>query len=76
MDKLKIGLIGVTGRGDLAASRHDPKGRSVVVAGLDKSDEALEKFKANVNADARVTKDVDEFFQKDDFDAAAYPGRV
>ncbi|MFH1009283.1 MAG: hypothetical protein V1800_17550 [Candidatus Latescibacterota bacterium] len=35
MEQIRIGVIGVTGRGGLAAHWHQPKGRSVVVAGAD-----------------------------------------
>jgi len=35
MSQIRIGLIGVTGRGGIARHWHQPEGRSVVVAGAD-----------------------------------------
>lgn len=42
MKPLRIGIIGVTGRGTIARYWHEPGGRSVVVGGMDVSDRALE----------------------------------
>ncbi len=70
-DQIRIGVIGVRGRGGIAKHWHQPDGRSVVVAGMDVSDAALEQFKEAVNPDARVTKDVDELLAMDDLDAVA-----
>lgn len=73
MDKIRIGVIGVTGRGGIASSWHQPekKGRSLVVGGMDVFDEALEMFKENINKDAFVTKEADELLARDDVDAVA-----
>ena len=49
MEQIRIGVIGVTGRGGLAAHWHQPEGRSVVAAGADISTEALERFREEVN---------------------------
>ena len=68
-DQIRIGVIGVRGRGGIAAHWHQPDGRSVVVAGMDVSDLALAQFKDAVNADASVTKDADELLARDDIDA-------
>ena len=68
-EKLKIGIIGTAGRGGMAKHWHDPEGRSIVTAGMDVSDEALDKFKKDVNPEAFGTKNIDEFFQKADVDA-------
>ena len=67
--QLKIGVVGVSGRGGMAKHWHDPQGRSIVTAGMDVSDEALEFFKKNVNSEAFVAKDIDEFLSKADIDA-------
>ena len=68
---LRIGVIGVTGRGGIARHWHDPQGRSIVVAGADISQEALETFKQNVNGDAFVTKDYQQLLAREDIDAVA-----
>ena len=69
---LRIGVIGVSGRGALSRSwQNDCDGKSVVVAGMDVSDEALKAFKETVNPKARVTKDVDELLAMEDLDAIA-----
>ena len=57
--QLKIGIVGASGRGSMAKHWHDPQGRSIVTAGMDVSDEALEFFKKNVNSEAFVAKDID-----------------
>ena len=57
--QLKIGIVGVSGRGDMAKHWHDPEGRSIVTAGMDVSDEALDNFKKKVNSEAFVAKDID-----------------
>ena len=38
-EQLKIGLIGASGRGRLAEHWHQPQGRSIAVAGMDKNDD-------------------------------------
>jgi predicted dehydrogenase len=69
--KVKIGLIGVTGRGEIAKSWQEMPERSEIVAGMDISDEALEIFKDHINPDAFTTTNVDELLQRDDIDAIA-----
>ncbi len=71
MTQLRMGVIGVTGRGGIARHWHNPKGRSVVVAGSDISEEALRKFKETVNSDAFVTRDYQELLSRPDIDAVA-----
>lgn len=70
-EKVKIGLIGVTGRGGMAKSWHDMSDRAEVIGGMDVVDEALEMFKKNINPDAFTTKNVDELLNRDDIDAVA-----
>ena len=65
MKKIRIGMVGVSGRGGLAKSWHDPAGKSVVVAGMDISGEALEKFKEEISPDARTTKNIDKLLRLD-----------
>ena len=71
MADLRIGAIGVTGRGGIARHWHNPEGRSVVVAGADISQEALDVFRENVNKDAFVTQDYRELLAREDIDAVA-----
>ncbi len=71
MSQVRVGVIGVTGRGGIAKNWHDPKGRSVVVAGADISPEALTTFKETINSDAFVTQDYRELLARDDIDAVA-----
>jgi predicted dehydrogenase len=68
---IRIGVIGVRGRGGMARHWHEPGGRSVVTAGMDVSDEALDAFKNDINPDARLTKSCDELVAMDDLDAVA-----
>jgi predicted dehydrogenase len=71
MTQIRIGVIGVTGRGALARSWHKPDGDSVVTAGMDVTEEALSHFKETLNPDAFMTTDVDELLDRDDIDAIA-----
>jgi predicted dehydrogenase len=71
MSQVRIGVIGVTGRGGLARHWHDPKGRSIVVAGVDIAQEALDTLRQNVNRDAFTTLDYRELLSRDDVDAVA-----
>ncbi|HOJ21910.1 MAG TPA: Gfo/Idh/MocA family oxidoreductase [Armatimonadota bacterium] len=73
MDKLRIGSIGVSGRGALARHWHQPgpKGRSLVVAGADTNEQFLANFKEKVNPDAFVTTDYRKLLERDDIDAVA-----
>ena len=73
MDKLRIGSIGVSGRGAVARHWHQPgpKGRSLVVAGADTNEQFLANFKEKVNAEAFVTTDYRRLLERDDIDAVA-----
>ena len=71
MSQLRIGVIGVTGRGGMARHWHNPEGRSVVTAGADISQGALEVFRENVNGDAFVTQDYRELLAREEIDAVA-----
>ena len=71
MKQVRIGVIGVTFRGMIAKSWHNPDGDSIVVAGMDTSEKALDIFKREVNPDAFVTTDVDELLAREDIDAIA-----
>ena len=71
MTQLRIGVIGVTGRGGIARHWHQPEDRSIVVAGADISPTALETFKQNVNPDAYTTPNYQDLLARDDVDAVA-----
>ncbi|MBN2394047.1 MAG: Gfo/Idh/MocA family oxidoreductase [Anaerolineae bacterium] len=69
--QLRIGMIGVTGRGGLWRHWHQPGGRSVVVAGADVNPTHLETFKAAHGGDPFVTEDYRELLECPDVDAVA-----
>lgn len=68
-DKVRIGVIGVTGRGSIAKYLHNPDGNSEVVAGADINPDCLKEFKQNINSDAFVTTDYRELLDRKDIDA-------
>ncbi|MDD2629350.1 MAG: Gfo/Idh/MocA family oxidoreductase [Limnochordia bacterium] len=71
MDKIKIGVVGVSGRGAMARCWHNERQeRSVVVAGMDTSTEFLEGFKQRVNPNAYTTTNFEELLEQD-IDAVA-----
>jgi predicted dehydrogenase len=69
MDKLRIGVIGVSGRGGISRYLHDPDGRSVVVGGADIYEEKLEDFKKRINPDAYTTTDYRSLLERKDIQA-------
>ena len=70
MKQLRLGMIGVWGRAYyLKDHLHHPDGESVIVAGADISDFALEKFSEYAGPDALATKDYRELLERDDLDA-------
>lgn len=71
MDQVRIGMIGVRGRGGIAKYWHKPDGKSVVVAGADIYPEKLKEFRDSVNAEAFVTLDYRELLERNDIDAIA-----
>jgi len=72
MDKLRIGLAGVSGRGlDLAKSWNEPSARSEIVAGMDVNDQAIVTFKKELDPDITVYKNIDELLARKDVDAIA-----
>jgi predicted dehydrogenase len=68
MDKLRMGVIGVWGRG-LIARHWQNSGRAIVVAGADISDDSLAHFKKDVAPDADITHDYRELLDRSDIDA-------
>jgi len=69
--QLRIGMIGVGGRGGLWRHWHQPAGRSVVVAGADISSAALDAFRHHHGDTPYTTMDYRELLARDDIDAIA-----
>lgn len=68
MNKLRIGVIGVWGRGAIA--RHwQNSGRAEVVAGADIDERHLDLFKKEISPNAFITKDYRELLARPDIDA-------
>ncbi len=70
MDRLRIGVIGVCGRGGIADQWRDNP-RSVVVAGADVRPEALQDFRERIGPDVFTTLDYRELLDRPDVDAVA-----
>ncbi|MEK6794366.1 MAG: Gfo/Idh/MocA family oxidoreductase [Spirochaetota bacterium] len=65
MKTIKVGVIGVAGRGaTFVEHMNDPEGRSRVVAGMDVSDNAIDMFKKKM-PDAYATKSVADLLSRD-----------
>jgi len=69
--QLRIGMIGVAGRGGLWRHWHRPGGRSIVVAGADINPEALARFRAAHGDHPFTTTDYRELLARPDVDAVA-----
>ena len=67
-DELRIGVIGVSGRGELADHAHRPDDNVRLVAGADTQQNFLDKFSEKYKADF-VTTDYKELLARDDVDA-------
>ena len=68
MDKLRIGVIGVAGRGVLANNWRDNE-RSKVVAGADVYESKLAEFRARMGDDVFTTLDYREMLERSDVEA-------
>jgi predicted dehydrogenase len=68
VDKVRIGVIGVWGRGAIAKN-WQASGRAEVVAGMDIHDHNIAIFKREVAPDAWITKDYRELIARKDIDA-------
>ncbi len=71
MNKVRIGVIGVSGRGNIAQHWHKPGYRSEVVAGADPNPEFLEEFRKRMGERAFTTTDYRKLLERDDVDAVA-----
>ncbi len=69
MKIMKIGVIGVGGRGVHARNAHLPQNGSKIVAGVDVSDEHLANFKKFVGDDVFISKDYKKLLAIKDIDA-------
>ena len=69
--QLRIGMIGVAGRGGLWRSWHQPNGRSVIVGGADINPAHLEKFSKDHGGAPFITSDYSQLISRDDIDAIA-----
>ena len=70
-EQLRIGIIGINGRGRLSRFWHDPSGRSIVTAAADISQYNLDQFRQYGNPDAWCTTDYRRMLERDDIDAIA-----
>lgn len=69
MNELRIGVIGVGGRGHLADLWDNPEFNARVVAGADVSMQHLDQFKEKHKNEVTVTQDYRELLKRDDIDA-------
>jgi predicted dehydrogenase len=71
MKQVRIGVIGVTGRGALYEHWHNPDGQSVVTGGADVRQDALDEFRKGLGKSVFVTLNYSELLERDDIDAIA-----
>jgi predicted dehydrogenase len=69
MKEIKIGVIGVGGRGGLAKFAHLPDAGYRLVAGVDVNDDSLKKFKEFAGADVFTSKDYRKLLAIKEIDA-------
>jgi predicted dehydrogenase len=69
MKLIKIGVIGVGGRGAIAREAHLPEEGYKIVAGVDVNDAPLKKFKEFAGDDAFISKDYKKLLAIKDIDA-------
>jgi len=67
--QIKIGIIGVSGRGGIAAHWHNPEGRSIIAAGADINEEFLRDFKTKFGKSIFVSTDYKKLLERKDIDA-------
>ncbi|MBM4457346.1 MAG: Gfo/Idh/MocA family oxidoreductase [Chloroflexi bacterium] len=71
LTQLRIGMIGINGRGGLWRHWHDPQGRSVVVGAADIVPEYLDAFRVEHEKAPFTTLDYRELIARPDIDAIA-----
>lgn len=69
--QIRIGIIGVGGRGAIAVHLHNPAGRSIVAAGADINKDFLKDFKGKFGNSVFTTTDYRELLKRKDVDAVA-----
>ncbi|MBN2457289.1 MAG: Gfo/Idh/MocA family oxidoreductase [Sedimentisphaerales bacterium] len=69
LSELRIGVIGVGGRGSLAEYAHKPQQNVRVVGGADIDDEQLESFKEKFGPKVFLTNDYRRLLERGDIDA-------
>jgi len=69
--QLRIGMIGVSGRGGLWRHWHQPKGRSVVVGAADVRQDFLDDFRREQGSNPFTSTDYRELITRPDIDAIA-----
>ena len=69
--QLRIGMIGVSGRGGLWRHWQNPQGRSIVVGGADIDDAHLASFAREHGGDPFLTTDYRQLLDREDVDAIA-----
>jgi predicted dehydrogenase len=69
MRKLRIGVIGAWGRGELALSAHQPENGYEVVAGADINPASLANFERELGTTIWTTHDYRELLKRDEIDA-------
>ena len=70
-DQVRIGIIGVSGRGWLSKHWHQPNGKSIVVAGADLHDKFLAEFRKEYGESAFTARDYRRLLERKDIDAIA-----
>ena len=70
-EKVRIGVIGLSGRGRIADHWHQPDGKSIVVAGADINEKFLLDFKERMGSSVFVSTDYQEVLKRSDVDAVA-----
>ena len=71
MDRVRIGVIGVLGRGLLAKNWHNTDGRSEVVAGYDANRNYIADFHKIYGGDKYFAESADDLLARKDIDAVA-----
>lgn len=71
MDEVRIGIIGVSGRGGIANHWHQPNGKSTIVAGADINEKSLLDFKNKMGELVFVSTDYRKLLERNDVDAVA-----
>jgi len=71
LEQVRIGMIGVSGRGRISELWHQPGGKSFVAGGADINAQHLHDFRRDVNPQAFITTDYRELLERKDIDAIA-----